>query len=399
MKALFLTKEYPPNIYGGAGVHVDYLTSALQEIMELEVRCFGEQKKKEDNLVVEGYNSEWQFTGKFQKVLTPLATNLLMVDKKINAGVVHAHTWYTFWAGFLFKKLYNIPLVTTVHSLEPLRPWKQEQLGNGYLISSWMEKMGLENSDRVVAVSRGMKEDILKHYDIPEERVKVIYNGIDLHQYQYTESNKARLKYGIDLTKPYILFVGRITRQKGIIHLLNALKYIKDGVQVVLCAGAPDTEEIKREMTEKVSEIQKIREGVIWINEMVPKEAIIELYSQAAVFVCPSVYEPFGIINLEAMACKTPVVASAVGGIKEVVVDGETGFLVSFTRKDEISNEPEDAETFSRELARKINILLNDEKLQKEMALKGRERVEKYFSWEAIARQTKELYREVINSF
>lgn len=396
LKALMLTKEFPPYIYGGAGVHVDYLTKSLAKIMEVDVRTFGDQNDKENNLSVKGYKNEIYFKGIYTKVLEPLSTNLLMLDKEIDAQVVHGHTWYTFMAGYLAKKLYDIPLVTTVHSLEPLRPWKREQLGNGYEVSSWMEKTGLENSDRVIAVSKGMKADILKYYNIAEDKVEVIYNGIDLKQYQYTNSITAREKYGIDLNKAYILFVGRITRQKGIIHLVNAIKYLNEDVQVVLCAGAPDTKEIKREMTEKVKTIQEKHPGVIWINEMVSKEAVIEFYSNASVFVCPSIYEPFGIINLEAMACKTPVVASAVGGIMEVVVDDETGYLVEFEKKDNITNEPIEPDKFSRDLADKINILLEDSNLQDIMGSKGRERVEKHFSWDAIAVQTKKLYEELI---
>ncbi|ACL68922.1 glycogen synthase [Halothermothrix orenii] len=400
LKVTMLTKEYPPYIYGGAGVHVDYLTGALKDIMNVEVRCFGDQEGNKKGIDVTGYHP-WEDLSegsdiRFRKVLDPFSVDLAMVKDPIDSHLVHAHTWYTFMAGFLAKKLYNIPLVTTIHSLEPLRPWKEEQLGRGYQLSLWMEKMGIENSDKVIAVSGEMKKDILKYYDVDEDRVEVIYNGIDLDQYRYTDSDTYRRKYGIDLDKPYVLFVGRITRQKGIIHLVNAIKYINENTQVVLCAGAPDTEEIEKEMTEKVAAIQEKRDGVIWINEMVSKEAVIEFYSNAAVFCCPSVYEPFGIINLEAMACQTPVVASAVGGIKEVVVDGETGFLVNYEQKDEKTGEPKNPEAFSKSLAEKINMVLEDDKLAKEMGKKGRERVEKYFSWESIARQTKKLYESIV---
>lgn len=399
-KVTILTKEYPPYIYGGAGVHVDYLTKSLQKIMNVEVRCFGDQEGERDGIRVKGYQP-WELLSRgsnehYQKVLNPLSVDLAMVKDPFDADVIHAHTWYTFMAGFLARRLYDLPLVTTIHSMEPLRPWKEEQLGNGYHLSSWMEKTGLEASDKVIAVSSEMKQDILKYFDIDEERVEVIYNGIDLEEYQYTDSTSYLEQYGITLDKAYILFVGRITRQKGIIHLVNAIKDIRGDAQVVLCAGAPDTVEIAREMEERVNTIQAEREGVIWINEMVPREAVIEFYSHASVFVCPSVYEPFGIINLEAMACQTPVVASAVGGIKEVVVDEETGFLVEFARKNETTGEPEDPSAFSKALADKINRLLEDEKLQQEFGQKGRQRVEKYFSWDSIAQQTMELYESLL---
>lgn len=400
IKAAFFTREYPPYIYGGAGVHVDYLTRALTELINIEVRSFGDQNEEEEQIKVKGYRS-WDelnqgSNNKYKKVLEPFSVNLAMVKEPLEVDLVHAHTWYTFMAGFLAKKLYDIPLVTTIHSLEPLRPWKKEQLGNGYKVSSWMEKTGLEFSDRVIAVSREMKKDILKHFEINENKVKVIYNGIDLQQYQETNSTVYREKYGIKLDQPYLLFVGRITRQKGIIHLVNAIDDIRKDVQIVLCAGAPDTEEIAREMEKKVSSIQSKRGGVIWINEMVSKDAVIELYSNATVFVCPSVYEPFGIINLEAMACRTPVVASSVGGIKEVVVDGETGFLVKFEGREDAGNEPVDPLAFSQALAEKINLVLSDRKLQERMAASGRKRVEEFFSWESIARQTLKLYQEIV---
>lgn len=399
IKVTMLTKEYPPYIYGGAGVHVDYLTKSLQKLMKVEVRTFGDQDIK-DGIRVKGYQP-WDEVSrgsieKYRKVLDPFSVDLAMVKDPINSQVVHAHTWYTFMAGFLAKKLYNIPLITTIHSMEPLRPWKKEQLGNGYYISSWMEKTGMEFSDKVIAVSNEMKKDILNHFDISEDSVEVIYNGIDLDQYQYTSDSTYRKRYGIDLNRPYVLFVGRITRQKGIIHLVNAIKDIDKEAQIVLCAGAPDTEEIAREMQEKVTAIQEERDGVIWINEMVSRDAVIEFYSNADVFVCPSVYEPFGIINLEAMACKTPVVASAVGGIKEVVVDGETGLLVDYRPENDITGEPADPEGFSKDLANNINRILGDRELQKRFGEMGRKRVEEIFSWDSIAQQTLELYESLL---
>ena len=383
LKVTMFTNEYPPNIYGGAGVHVDYLVRELSKLMEVDVRCFGDQDYTADNLKVRGYK-EWDklkenSDPRYQKVLGPFSIDLAMVKDEIDSDILHCHTWYTFMAGFLAKKLYDKPLVVTIHSLEPLRPWKEEQLGNGYKLSSWMEKTGIEAADRVIAVSQGSKEDILKYYNIPEEKAEVIYNGIDLNQYQKTDRNIARKKYGIE--GKYILFVGRISRQKGITHLIDAVKYLPKDIKVVLCASSPDTQEVLEEVEQKV----KLYDNIIWINKMVEKEEIIELYSNAEVFVCPSIYEPFGIINLEAMACKTPVVASATGGIKEVVVHEETGFLV----------EPGNSE----ELAKYINILLNNKDLAIKFGENGRKRVEEMFSWESIAKKTYEMYKDVIEKY
>ncbi|EGD53176.1 glycogen synthase [Thermoanaerobacter ethanolicus JW 200] len=383
LKVTMFTNEYPPNIYGGAGVHVDYLVRELSKLMEVDVRCFGDQDYTADNLKVRGYK-QWDklkenSDPRYQKILGPFSIDLAMVKDEIDSDILHCHTWYTFMAGFLAKKLYDKPLVVTVHSLEPLRPWKEEQLGNGYKLSSWMERTGIEAADRVIAVSQGSKEDILKYYNIPEEKVEVIYNGIDLNQYQKTDRNIARQKYGIE--GKYILFVGRISRQKGITHLIDAVKYLPKDIKVVLCASSPDTQEVLEEVEQKV----KLYDNIIWINKMVEKEEIIELYSNAEVFACPSVYEPFGIINLEAMACKTPVVASATGGIKEVVVHEETGFLV----------EPGNPE----ELAKYINILLNNKDLAIKFGENGRKRVEEMFSWESIAKKTYEMYKDVIEKY
>lgn len=349
--------------------------------MDIEVRCFGKQDINEEGYRVKGYHAWQELLNnnelKSGKVLDPLSTDLAMVKEVIDADVVHAHTWYTFWAGFLAKKLYDIPLVTTVHSLEPLRPWKKEQLGNGYNLSYWMEKMGIENSDRIVAVSKEMKADIMKHYEIRDEnKIIEIYNGVDLDKYQKVDTARALKKYGIK--NDYILFVGRISRQKGILHLLDAIKYLPEDIEIVLCAGKADTEELLKEVEAKV----KNHDNIIWINEMIDREEIIELYSQASVFVCPSVYEPFGIINLEAMACKTPVVASSVGGIKEVVVNNETGFLVTPGEE--------------KELAAAVNKLLSDRNMRREFGSSGRKRVEEHFSWDSIARQTRDMYESLI---
>lgn len=380
LSVTLMTNEYPPNVYGGAGVHVDYLSRALAKMMEVEIRCFGDERSGPEGIMVRAYRP-WELTTRggdqrLAKALSPLSTDLAMVKDPVTSDVVHCHTWYTFMAGFYAKELYGKPLVTTIHSLEPLRPWKEEQLGPAYRLSRWMERTGVLASDRVVAVSKGMKDDILKCYTIPEDRIRVIHNGIDLDEYRPVYANDARLEYGIG--DNYVLFVGRMSRQKGIVHLLDAVPYLPEDVQVVLCAGAPDTEEIEREVVERAAG----KPNVVLIREMVPKRKVIELYSNARVFCCPSIYEPFGIINLEAMACETPVVASAVGGILEVVVDGETGFLV----------EPGDPEA----LARAINTLLWNPDLARSFGKAGRRRVEAHFSWDSIARQTKELYAELV---
>jgi glycogen synthase len=312
-----------------------------------------------------------------------------------DADVVHCHTWYAQFAGIIAKLCYGIPLVITTHSLEPLRPWKREQLGRGYDASSWVEKTAIEMADAVVAVSKETKDDVLKYFNVDESKIKVIYNGINLEEYIVTKETSTLEQYGVDQSKPYVLFVGRITRQKGIIHLVNAIKYIDSETQIVLCAGAPDTPEIAKEMQVSVDEVKKGRNNVIWIDKMLDKKEVIQLYSHADVFCCPSIYEPFGIINIEAMACETAVVASAVGGIKEVVVDGETGILVHLEQQDVAPFEPINPDKFSRDLANGINRLIIDNGLRTSMAKKGRKRVEEYFDWTAIAKQVEELYKSL----
>jgi glycogen synthase len=306
---------------------------------------------------------------------------------------VHCHTWYAQFAGIVAKLCYGIPLVITTHSLEPLRPWKREQLGRGYDASSWVEKTAIEMADAVIAVSKETKDDVLKYFNVDEKKVKVIYNGINLTEYVVTNETSTLQQYGIDQSKPFVLFVGRITRQKGIIHLVNAIKFIDPDTQVVLCAGAPDTPEIAKEMQDSVVAVKSVRNNVIWIDKMLDKKEVIQLYSHADVFCCPSIYEPFGIINIEAMACETAVVASAVGGIKEVVVNGETGILVPLEQQDVAPFEPINPDKFSRDLANGINTLIKDKALRLSMAKKGRKRVEDYFDWTAIAKQVEELYK------
>jgi glycogen synthase len=332
---------------------------------------------------------------KLKAVFKTLSTCIEMNADTTDADVVHCHTWYAQFAGIITKLSYGIPLVITTHSLEPLRPWKREQLGRGYDASSWVEKTAIEMADAIIAVSKETKEDVLKYFNVDESKIKVIYNGINLEEYVVTSETSTLEQYGIDQSKPYVLFVGRITRQKGIIHLVNAIKYIDPDTQIVLCAGAPDTPEIAKEMQDSVNEVKKTRNNVIWIDKMLEKREVIQLYSHADVFCCPSIYEPFGIINIEAMACETAVVASAVGGIKEVVVDGETGILVPLKQQNVAPFEPIDADQFSRDLANGINTLISDKKLRNSMAKKGRKRVEDYFDWTAIAKQVEELYKSL----
>lgn len=400
MKALFYTREFPPYVYGGAGVHVEYLAAELAKLIEIEVRCFGDQDDQSNNLTVKGFPFENPVfddaDDKLKSVFKTLSTCLQMNADAIDADVVHCHTWYAHFAGIVAKLCYGTPLVITTHSLEPLRPWKREQLGRGYDASSWIEKTAIEMADALIAVSEETKEDVLKHFDVDESKVHVIYNGINLQQYITTSKTSTLDEYGVDKTKPYVLFVGRITRQKGIIHLVNAINYIDPDTQIVLCAGAPDTPEIGKEMEDAVNEVKKTRDNVIWIDKMVTKEEIIQLYSHADVFCCPSIYEPFGIINIEAMACDTAVVASAVGGIKEVVVHGETGLLIPLEQQKEAPFEPNDPDKFSRDLANGVNQVIGDKALRETMAKNGRQRVEDYFDWIAIAKQVEELYKSLI---
>ena len=400
MKALFFTREFPPYVYGGAGVHVEYLAAELAKLMDIEVRCFGDQDEKSGSLSVKGFPYENPVfnnaNSKLKAVFQTLSTGIHMNVDAIDADIVHCHTWYAHFAGIMAKLCYGTPLVITTHSLEPLRPWKREQLGRGYDASSWIEKTAIEMADALIAVSEETKEDVLKYFNVDEDKVKVIYNGINLQQYIVTSESSTLDEYGVDKTNPYVLFVGRITRQKGIIHLVNAIKYIDPDTQIVLCAGAPDTAEIGKEMEDAVNEVKKTRDNVIWIDKMVTKEEIIQLYSHADVFCCPSIYEPFGIINIEAMACDTAVVASAVGGIKEVVVHGETGLLIPLEQQKEAPFEPIDPDKFSRDLAQGVNKVINDKTLRETMAKNGRKRVEDYFDWVAIGKQVESLYKSLI---
>ena len=395
MKVLFLTNEYPPHIYGGAGVHVGYLSRELAKTMPVEVRCFGDQRFEQGNLKVIGFEldtSNFTCPKPLRSAFGAVRRCIDFNTTNIDADLVHCHTWYTHFGGILAKKNYGVPLVVTVHSLEPLRPWKREQLAGGYDFSVWIEKTALEMADAIIAVSSETKRDIERLFDVDSKRVHVIHNGIDLDQYRKVDSTAALKRYGIDPNTPYLLFVGRITRQKGFQHLVRAIQFMDPGFQIVLCAAAPDTPGMAEEMEAAVERAKAQRRGIIWLDKMVDQTTACELYSHAGVFVCPSIYEPFGIINLEAMACETAVVASAVGGIKEVVVDGENGFLVPLEQMNESPFEPTNPEKFARDLAARINQLMKDRQLGERFGKAGRKRVEENFGWAAIAEKTRKLY-------
>ncbi len=399
MKSLLLTNEYPPYTYGGAGVHVEYLSRELARLIPVEVRCFGDQDVPSGALTVAGFQSALgqsssprHLRGIFDAIQRCLQFNA----RNIDANVVHCHTWYTHMGGIMAKLNYGIPLVVTVHSLEPLRPWKREQLGGGYDFSCWVERTALEMADAVIAVSSGTRADVLQHFNVPEERIHIIYNGIDPDEYRKVDPTPALERFGIDRSKPYVLFVGRITRQKGIVHLVEAARHMDSSYQVVLCAGAPDTPEIAAEMKAAFTAVSAERDGLYWIDEKVDKTSIIQLYSGAEAFCCPSIYEPFGIINLEAMACETPVVGTAVGGVPEVVQHGKTGYLVPLEQQTESPFHPLNPEQFAQDFAAAVNRIMADPEQRKAFAKAGRERAIEQFSWSSIARQTADLYRSLI---
>jgi glycogen synthase len=399
VKTLLLSNEYPPHVYGGAGVHVEYLARELSQLLDVEVRCFGEQQVQEGRLEVHGVPADERDIGSpghLRGLFTTLRRDVAFAAAGVDADLVHCHTWYTHLGGILVKLAYDKPLVITVHSLEPLRPWKREQLGGGYEVSSWVERTALQMADAVVAVSHGTREDVLRLFQVNPARVHVIHNGIDPSLYRPVEDVSALERFGVDPSRPYVLFVGRITRQKGIVHLVRAIPQIDPSAQVVLCAGAPDTPEIGAELDRAVAEVRARRADVVWIRDMLSRDDAVQMYSHASVFCCPSIYEPFGLINLEAMACGTPVVASAVGGIPEVVVHGETGLLVPLEQQRESPFEPLDPPGFSRELARAINRLLADPELCTRMAEAGRRRVEEHFTWRVIAQRTLDLYQAIV---
>jgi alpha-maltose-1-phosphate synthase len=392
------TREYPPEVYGGAGVHVEHLAHALTDHVRIAVHGFGAPRA--DPLVAATYEP-WPALDGGSPHLAALRTfsvDLAMVAGLADADLVHTHTWYANLAGHLAKLTYGIPHVMTSHSLEPLRPWKAEQLGGGYHLSSWAERTAAESADAIIAVSAGMREDILRSYPaVPAERVHVIHNGVDPDVYAPDPGTDTLDRLGIEAGAPTAAFVGRITRQKGLHHLLDAADHLPPGTQLVLCAGAPDTEEIGREVAERVRRLkQEARLRVFWIPDMLPRSEVVQILSHATVFICPSIYEPFGLVNVEAMACGTPVVASAVGGIPEIVVEGETGYLVGFTPGDDVFGSPADPAAFAADLAGAANRLLADPALAATMGRAARARVEAEFGWPAIAGRTAELYASLL---
>jgi starch synthase len=385
MRIGLLTREWPPEVYGGAGVHVEYLARELRRLAEVQVHCFGPQRGDATahtyDPVLDGANP----------ALQTLSVDLRIAAATSDCDVVHSHTWYADLAGHLSSLLHDQPHVVTVHSLEPLRPWKAEQLGGGYRLSSWAERTAVEAADAVIAVSAGMADDVLAAYPaLDPARIHVVHNGIDADEYAPVTETDVLERHGIDPETPYALFVGRITRQKGLSHLLRAARGLPG--QLVLCAGAPDTPEIAAETAQLVAELQAARTGVVWVRDMLPRADLVQLLSSATVFVCPSVYEPLGIVNLEAMACETAVVASAVGGIPEVVVDGETGYLVPYDPAQ--ADDPAFVTTFEASLAERINALTADPSTATAFGRAGRQRCIDEFSWAKIAAETVEVYRQ-----
>ncbi len=395
MRVAFLTREYPPEIYGGAGVHVEYLGRELARLVELSVHCFGQERAGVE--VARSYDYWDALAGPLPHMaaLRTLGVNLEMVAHVAGAQLAHSHTWYANFAGHLAKLVYGIPHVMTSHSLEPLRPWKEEQLGGGYRVSRFVEKTAADSADRIVAVSAKMRSDIIRAYpEVNPEKIDVIYNGIDTEEYQPRDGRELVQKYGLNPDLPIAIFVGRIKRQKGVVHLLSAAAHFDPDVQLILCAGAPDTAEIAREVSDLVARLQEQRQGVVWISEMLPRAEVVRLLSASTVFLCPSIYEPFGIVNVEAMGCGTAVVASAVGGIPEVVVEGETGSLVHYVG-DEAGN-PLDREKFAADFARTVNEVATHPMRAKLMGEAGRQRAVERFSWPSIAAQTVDLYRSLL---
>jgi starch synthase len=393
MRIDLLTKEYPPHIYGGAGVHVAELVRALRETDEVQVRCFGPERAEAD---VSSYGVPRELEGA-DTVLQTLATDIAMANDVAGATVVHSHTWYANEAGRLAQLLWGVPHVITAHSLEPLRPWKSEQLGGGYRLSSDIEKRAYLSADAVIAVSAGMRQDILAAYpDIDPAKVFVVHNGIDAETWHPRSDNDLLTRYGLDTDKRSVIFVGRITRQKGLPYLLAAVKDLEPDVQIILCAGAPDTAEIMDEVRGAVEVLQQERTGVVWIEEHLPQPELSALLTAATVFVCPSVYEPLGIVNLEAMACGVPVVGTATGGIPEVVVDGETGWLVPITQVTDGTGTPVDPARFISDLASTLALAISDPGRARAMGAAARQRAVDHFDWRSIAEQTRAVYARVM---
>ncbi len=393
MRVDLLTREYPPEIYGGAGVHVAELVRALRTDIDVVVRCFGAPRDEADTFAY-GVPAE---LAKANGAISTLGVDLRMAQDAGGADLVHSHTWYANAAGQLASLLHGIPHVITAHSLEPLRPWKAEQLGGGYRVSSWIERSAFESADAVIAVSDGMRRDMLRSYPaLDPAKVKVVYNGIDLERWQPLEDDELARSLGVDPARPAVVFVGRITRQKGLPYLLRAARLLPADVQVVLCAGAPDTPEIMAEVTRGVEALQAEREGVVWIDRLLSQTELRAVLTASTVFVCPSVYEPLGIVNLEAMACGLPVVGTATGGIPEVIVDGVTGRLVPIEQLQDGTGTPTDPDAFVAELAAALSEVVGDRDRAALMGSAGRLRAETAFSWTSIAEQTREIYRSLL---
>ena len=399
MRVAVLTREYPPEVYGGAGVHVEYLTRELAKLAQVDVHCWGSARAPSlDGPTVHAYDAWDALAGEapHAAALQAVSIDLAMAAGVEGAAIAHSHTWYANMAGHLAKLTYDIPHVATVHSLEPLRPWKAEQLGGGYAVSSWCERTSLEAADHVIAVSQEHRRDLLACYPaVDPDRVSVIYNGIDATAYRRDPTTDALERHGIDPSRPSVVFVGRITRQKGLAHLLDAAAAIDPDAQLVLCTGAPDTPEIAAEITATVARVRAERGNVVWVQQMLSKAEIAQILSHASVFVCPSIYEPLGIVNLEAMACEAPVVATATGGIPEVVEDGVTGLLVPFEPVADASRAPADPARFAADIASRVNELLADPARAEAMGQAGRNRAVENFDWGAIAMQTLDVYRRL----
>ncbi len=395
MRVDILTKEYPPAIYGGAGVHVAELTRALRERGDLEVRvqAFGPPR---DERGTSGFADPPGLAGANAALVT-MGVDLEIAAAAAGSDLVHSHTWYANFAGHTASLLHGIPHIVSAHSLEPMRPWKAEQLGGGYRLSSWIERTAYEAADAVIAVSAGMRADVLRSYpDIDPDKVKVIHNGIDSEMWRRARDEDTVRRHGVDPDAPSVIFVGRITRQKGLPYLLRAVKELPPQVQIVLLAGAPDTPEIKAEVEALIAELRHTRSGVVWIPEMLPRAEVIAMLSAATVFVCPSVYEPLGIVNLEAMACEVPVVGTATGGIPEVVVHGETGWLVPIEQVQDGTGTPVDPDRYVADLAAALTEAVSDRARADRFGLAGRERAISHFSWQSIAETTYQLYLDVV---
>jgi starch synthase len=394
MRVDIISKEYPPAVYGGAGVHVAELVKVLRGQLDVKVRCFGAERDEIDTFA---YTHGSQYDAS-NAALQTLATDLSMVSDIAGADLVHSHTWYANFAGQIAGALHGIPHLITAHSLEPLRPWKEDQLGGGYRLSSWIERTAYEAATGIIAVSHGMRADILRAYpQLDPAKVSVVHNGIDLAAFQSANQPDLVRTLGINPDQRSVVFVGRITQQKGLPYLLKAARELPADVQLVLCAGAPDTAEIQNLVTDLVTELRKTRDNVVWVEKHLSRTELIAVLSAATVFACPSIYEPLGIVNLEAMACGTPVVATRTGGIPEVVADGETGILVDIEQLNDGSGKPLDEAKFVADLAQALNTMLEHPRII-EMGLAGRKRVEENFSWNTIAEQTIRVYRDAINA-